>query len=311
MSVYVGIDGGGSKTRTVAIDATGTLLLDHLAAAIDLPVRGDEHVGRVLADIREAVATVCMSRPIAQVTLGMPALGESDAWDARLAALAANAFPGWTVLLYNDARLALEGALPDQTGVLVVSGTGSIAWGKADDGSEARTGGWGPLLGDEGSGYDIGRRALAAAAMAEDGRGPATALSGALAAALGVPDVRATLETLSQPNSDTRARVASLAVAVLRAAEQGDTVAVEIIFGAGTQLATHVEALMNRLHLAPDTPVSYAGGCFQSRAMRDALDAALGCAGFQPARAPHHAPAFGGALLAGLALERLPADPRR
>lgn len=309
MTLYVGIDGGGSKTRTVAVDASGEVRLDHLSDGCDLPSRGPAQVRRVLTEIRSAVDDVVGADERVLVTAGLPALGETDAWDAQLRRLTSEALLGWQVTLRNDVRLALEGALPAVAGVLVLSGTGSMAWGKTADGREARTGGWGPLLGDEGSGFEIGRKALAAALMAADGRGPATRLRETLPAALGVDDAKGVLSVLGTLPEASRYRVAALVPVVMDAASGGDTVARTLVEGAASDLVLHVEAVMRRLGLPPDRPVSYAGGCFRAPPLLDAFLAALACAGFTDARPPRTSPAFGGVLLSGLRPERLPDDP--
>lgn len=361
MSLYVGVDAGGTKTRTVAVSGDGALRLDVTMGPCDLPAHGPEQVRRVLDEVNEAIRSVAVhgagseagvggaseagargapkpgagagseaavgtrsgapaaegpgasaaEDPEVSVALGLPALGESEAWDEQLKEIAGAALGSWTLSLNNDVRLALEGALPGEPGVLVLSGTGSMAWGKAADGREARAGGWGPLLGDEGSGYDIGRRGLVAVAFALDGRGPATALSEALPKALGVSDLGACLALLGDLPQPPRTAVAGLARTLMQVAADGDDVARAIVETAATDLAAHVEAIMLRLNLPPSCPVSYAGGCFGSAFLRQAFDAALGCAGFAPARQPVTSPAFGGALLAGLPLDRLPRDPMR
>ncbi len=302
----MGVDGGGSKTRTVAVEEGGAVLLDHLADGTDLPARGAEHVRRVLREIRDLVRDAAHDAAIAGIALGLPAWGEIDAWDAELARLVDAVFPPWPLRIHNDVRLALEGALPGESGVLVLSGTGSMAWGKArgaDGWREARTGGWGPLLGDEGSGWDLGVEALRAVCRADDGRGPSTALSAGVLEALGVPDVRGALALLSLPAQPPRARVASLARVVADAADGGDRVANGLIDAAAAHLRAHVEALLVRLELPATTAVATAGGCFGGRALREAFALELRRAGLAAPRRPYAAPAFGGAVLAGL-------DPR-
>ncbi len=283
--------------------------LDALAEGCDLPARGEAFVRRVLAEVRAQVAEVATAADAAPVlALGLPAYGETPRWDDALDRLAAEAFSPWRYRTYNDVRLALEGALPVGAGMLVLSGTGSMAWGKDGAGREARCGGWGTLLGDEGSGFDLGVAALRAACRAADGRGPATRLERDVPAALAAPDMHAVLALLSELPQPPRARVASLARAVAAAAEAGDGVADRLVRSAARELADHVDALRARLALDPATPVSTAGGSFRGAALADAFAAELAGRGYGPPRPPQHAPAFGGALLAGLAPERLRPD---
>lgn len=295
----------------VAVDGRGVVRLDALADGCDLPARGEAFVRRVLAEVRAWVAAAAAANDGGPVlALGLPAYGETPRWDEALDRLAAEAFAPWRYRAYNDVRLALEGALPIGAGVLVLSGTGSMAWGKDGAGREARCGGWGTLLGDEGSGFDLGVGALRAACRAADGRGPATRLEGDVPAALGVPDMHAALALLSDAPQPPRARVASLATAVARAAEDGDGVAAGLVRRAAHELADHVDALRARLELDVAAPVSTAGGNFRGAALTAAFAAELAGRGYDAPRPPRHAPAFGGALLAGLPAARLEPDGR-
>lgn len=307
MTLYVGVDGGGSKTRMVAIDAAGRVRLDAETDGCDLPARGEAPVRSVLQEVQGRVASVLDSADEPFLALGLPAYGETAAWDEALERLAAEAFAPWRYRVYNDVRLALEGALPGTAGVLVLSGTGSMAWGKDARGREARCGGWGTLLGDEGSGFDLGTRALRAACRVEDGRGPATTLAEEVPAALGVTDMFGALAVLSALPQPPRARVAALARAVVRAAEAGDEVAAALVQDAARELVDHVDALASRLALGKGLAVSTAGGSFRGAALAGAFAAELEARGYPAPRPPRHPPAFGGALLAGLDPVRLEA----
>ncbi len=302
----MGVDGGGSKTRVVAVDGRGVVRLDALADGCDLPARGEALVRRVLTEVRGWVAEAANAAAAEpELALGLPAYGETARWDEALDALAAQAFAPWRYRTYNDVRLALEGALPGTPGVLVLSGTGSMAWGKDGAGREARCGGWGTLLGDEGSGFDLGVGALRSACRAADGRGPATRLQTDVPAALGVADMHAALALLSTAPQPPRARVAALALVVGRAAQDGDAVAGALVRGAARELAEHVEALTVRLELGPDAAVSTAGGSFRGPALAAAFAAEMAGRGYPAPRPPRYPPAFGGVLLAGLPAERL------
>ncbi|MEJ2290627.1 MAG: BadF/BadG/BcrA/BcrD ATPase family protein [Deinococcales bacterium] len=307
MTLYVGVDGGGSKTRVVAIDGGGRVRLDAETDGCDLPARGEASVRQVLRDVRGLVAGALGGADDAALALGLPAYGETGIWDEALDRLAAEIFAPWRYRVHNDVRLALEGALPDSAGVLVLSGTGSMAWGKDDLGREARCGGWGTLLGDEGSGFDLGVGALRAACRVEDGRGPVTALATEVPAALGVADMHGALALLSALPQPPRARVAALARTVVRVAEAGDAVAAALVDGAARELVDHVDALVARLALGEGAAVSTAGGGFHGAALAEAFADELTRRGYPAPRPPRYPPAFGGALLAGLAPARLEA----
>jgi len=334
VTLYVGVDGGGSKTRVVAIDDDGRRHLDDLLDGCDLPARGEAQVRRVLGEVRAAVTAAAATAAAAggaaggatrgparggpapaevRLALGLPAYGETARWDEALDRLAAEAFTGWRYRVYNDVRLALEGALPEGPGVLVLCGTGSMAWGKDHAGAEARCGGWGPLFGDEGSGFDLGMHALRAACRVSDGRGPETRLHADVPRALGVSDMHAVLASLSDTPAIPRARVASLAREVVAAAEAGDAVAARLVEAAARELVDLVDGLRARLALGRDVAVSTAGGLFASAGLTEAFRAELAARGYRPPTPPRHPPAVGGALLAGLkagALGDAPDDAR-
>jgi N-acetylglucosamine kinase-like BadF-type ATPase len=137
------------------------------------------------------------------------------------------------VLLFVDAFIGLVGGTEGRPGVITVSGTGSVAYGVDSEQTTYRTGGWGYLLGDEGSGYDIARRGLIAAFRAYDGRGAKTVLEPRIKELLALDDLKEVIPLLSTAPLTPR-RVAGLYPMVVRAAEEGDKVACELI-----EQATH------------------------------------------------------------------------
>jgi N-acetylglucosamine kinase-like BadF-type ATPase len=164
------------------------------------------------------------------------------------------------VLVVNDALVALEAGAPGQPGVVIISGTGSICYGRNDEGQAARSGGWGYILGDEGSGYWIGRRALAAVVRHADGRGPATTLGPRILRHFrvrGVPDLVQEVH-LRDPR---RHRVASIAGAVQEACDEGDVVARTIVEAASEELVNAAGSVAERLEMRGAVfPLVLAGG---------------------------------------------------
>jgi N-acetylglucosamine kinase-like BadF-type ATPase len=162
----------------------------------------------------------------------------------------------------EDTITSQAGAFAAGPGIVVISGTGSVAYGKDETGNIGRAGGWGYLMGDEGSGYDIGRRALQAAAQACDGRGTATLLVKLIPARFGLADLEAVREALYAGRL-TRADVAGLATMAAKAADQGDETARVIFAQAGAELA--LTAIAVTRHLAWTAPlVSPVGGVFRA-----------------------------------------------
>jgi N-acetylmuramic acid 6-phosphate etherase len=174
----------------------------------------------------------------------------------------------------EDAALLLAAGTPEGWGVAVVAGTGSMAFARAACGKTARAGGWGPLLGDEGSGYAIALAGLRAAARSADGRAPATLLTDRLLAVYGLTQPQELVSVVYRGGD--RAALAALAPVVMQAAEDGDAVAEAIIREAAAELATAVAAAAGQLDLGSAFPVALAGGLLVSSAgYRDRFLAAL------------------------------------
>ena len=146
------------------------------------------------------------------------------------------------------AALLLAAGTPEGWGVALVAGTGSIAFGRDSTGKIARAGGWGYLLGDEGSGYGLTLAGLRAVARAADGRGPETLLTTAFLEKLALKQPSELIQLIYQGNRD-RASLAALAPVVLVAAEADDSVARELVDSAAAQLSRMVEAVVSALEL--------------------------------------------------------------
>jgi N-acetylglucosamine kinase-like BadF-type ATPase len=168
------------------------------------------------------------------------------------------------VLVVNDALVALEAGAPGQPGVVVISGTGSISYGRNAAGEAARSGGWGYVLGDEGSGYWIGRAALRAVLRESDRRGPRTALSPLLLQHFGVSQAQGLIHEVYHTNLKPPA-IGALAQCVQTAFSHGDAVAIGILRGAADELEASALSVAKRLGLVGQTfPFILAGGIFRA-----------------------------------------------
>ncbi|HEX2522466.1 MAG TPA: BadF/BadG/BcrA/BcrD ATPase family protein, partial [Terriglobia bacterium] len=168
-----------------------------------------------------------------------------------------------SILIDHDARTALAGAIPSMAGVVAIAGTGSIAFAMNARGSSARAGGWGYLLGDPGSAYEIGRQALAAVALAHDGAGPSTLLSSLLLQALEIHQVSEITQAVYRDVSP-KLRIASVCSTVAAAAASGDEVAISIFEQAGHSLGSMACAAARKLIPLPSLMFSGVGGVFES-----------------------------------------------
>jgi N-acetylglucosamine kinase-like BadF-type ATPase len=207
----------------------------------------------------------------------------------------------------HDAEIALSGATAGEPGIIIIGGTGSMAFGRNADGKTARAGGWGYVFGDEGGAFDITRRALRTALQYEEGWGPSTVLRDLLLKETGAANANEMLHLFYTPEYP-RTRVASLCPLVTRAAEEGDEVALKIFEIAGAELARYVDGVHRQLFRAGEyVLVAYIGGVFQSAPLlgsflarvRDSIAATVGPPQLSPAA---------GALLEALRLDANPAE---
>jgi N-acetylglucosamine kinase-like BadF-type ATPase len=163
------------------------------------------------------------------------------------------------VTVGGDAELLLAAGTPSGWGIAVVAGTGSIALGRSADGCSARAGGWGPTLGDEGSGYALATAGLRAVARSADGRGPATAMTESFLRRFDVRSAQDLIPKLRHECWD-RPALAALAPLVLEAAEAGDPAARAIVDAAADELAIAAASVARQLDLGGPVPLAFAGG---------------------------------------------------
>jgi len=255
LTVFGGIDGGGSKTLAVVVDAEGRERGRGTAASSNYAAVGLQRAIREIhAAVTAALDQAGGALPLGAAWIGLSGVdrpGDRDALLPHLHDLAA------TVRLTNDADLVLS-ALPGARGVAVIAGTGSIVLGRDASGATVRAGGWGHVIGDEGSGYELGRAALQAAARAADGRGPETALLGAIVDRYGLSDPSEMIDRVYHRWTKAEiARIASLVFA-LRGA---DPVARSLVDEAARELALGVVTVAGRLSFADGVlPLALGGG---------------------------------------------------
>src|SRR6266508_3131353 len=188
----LGIDAGGTKTVCLLADASGRIVAEARGPGANLHVAGELAVEKVLHEVMEQAIgdRTVGGAPLAPaaICLGIASVDRED--EARTVGAIMRRIGGQSrVIVVNDALIALVAGADDAAGIVINAGTGSIVYGRNAHGEAARAGGWGHMIGDEGSGYWIGREALAAVMRAEDGRGPATGLTAEMLAHFKVADV--------------------------------------------------------------------------------------------------------------------------
>ena len=256
----LGIDAGGTKTVCLLARADGTVVGEARAGGANLQAEGELAVEKVLHTVMdEAVG----GRPVevAAICLGMAGV-DREADGAVVRAIMRRIGSKVPTLVVNDALVALVAAVGDAPGIVIICGTGSIAYGKNARGVAARSGGWGYLLGDEGSGYWMGGRALQAVARASDGRGPATALTTKVLAHFGVAGASGLIpEVYDRPVRHHA--LAQVARAVQQARDEGDLVAGQILEQAADELVAAARSVAEQLQMRDDAfDFVLAGGVF-------------------------------------------------
>ncbi len=270
--IVVGVDGGGSKTCAVVARVDGTVLGTADGPASAVRPGGVPHAADVIAAcVRDALRAAGdeLTRPAALV-VGVAGVGREAERDALADALTARALAA-AVDVTTDAAIALDDAFGEGPGILLIAGTGSIAYGRAPDGRFERCGGWGPVIGDEGGGAWLGRRALNIAAAAADGREPETALVPAL---LGAIDGDHPSAMIAWAARATPADFATLAPVVVRVASDGDLRANALLALGVEELVLHVRTLARALFVdeRAAVPLAFAGGLLVRGALRRRLE---------------------------------------
>lgn len=256
----LGIDAGGTKTVCQVADATGLILAESRGPGANLQNAGELQVEKVLHEVIQAATLQADAWPTS-ACIGMAGVDRPE--DAAVVrGILSRLVPRCPVVVVNDALIALEAGAPGAAGVVVIAGTGSIAYGRDTRGRAARAGGWGYVLGDEGSGYWLGRQALRAVLRASDGRGPATPLTARVLAHYEVSRpqdlVREIYYGRFKPST-----VAACASLVEEVANEGDIWAQSLIETGAKELSLAARAVCDRLSL-PDGPVILAGGIFKA-----------------------------------------------
>ncbi|MBV8810722.1 MAG: hypothetical protein JO033_18800 [Acidobacteriaceae bacterium] len=294
MRLYLGIDGGQSSTTALVAGETGRVLgigrggpCNHVAG----PEGRTKFFGAISACLSEALSQAGLQQDgatFAAACLGFSGgAADKETYSRQLIRSA-------KYRITHDAEIALLGATASEPGIIVIAGTGSMAFGMNQQGRTARAGGWGYLFGDEGGGLYLTRQALRAALQLEEGWGLETGLLKALLNRTGAASANDLMHTLY---GLPRNQIAGLAPLVSEAAELGDSVAIQILKDAASQLARYVEGVYRNLFSSNEVvPVAFVGGVFRSSILlqefRACIQRSIGC----PVGPPKLSPAAGAVL---------------
>lgn len=241
MDFIAGVDGGGTKTRVVCASPDGRIVDTAMFGPFNLNSIGPE---RFRALLRELCAYLNGLGRCRALCIGSAGISNGEMGRLVEEEMRQGGIENWK--LVGDQVIALNGALSGEAGIALIAGTGSICFGKNAAGEYARSGGWGHLIGDEGSGYALGRDALAAVARAWDGWGEQTLLTDLLARDWKLDDQK---KIISYTYGGDKSRIAALAPVVERAAEEKDPVALGIIADNAVKMTGLVGAVARRLGL--------------------------------------------------------------
>jgi N-acetylglucosamine kinase-like BadF-type ATPase len=262
MRHVLGIDAGGTKTVCQLADETGAVVAEARGGGANLQAVGELEVEKVLHRVMEDALGDLAIVPSA-ICLGIAGVDRDDDAAIVRGIMRRIGFKA-RVLVVNDALVALEAGAPGAPGIVVIAGTGSIAYGRNAAGEAARAGGWGYVLGDEGSGYWIGRLALRAVVRQSDGRGEPTALTPRILGRFGVSKPQDLIHEVYYRHLKPTA-IAALASEVGAARDEGDAVATRILDAGAGELVAAAASVARRLDMGGE-PFAFvlAGGIFEA-----------------------------------------------
>lgn len=260
MEYILGIDGGGTKTRLLMTDATGNLIAESESGPSNINADGYDSVRQVLQELVASTVKKAGVAPLDCISLCMGAAGagrtrEKDAikeifkdigFECRLE-------------VTDDVTTALYGGLDGNVGVMVISGTGSICLGRNKKGERFRCGGWGHVIGDEGSGYDIGRRILCSIMRGFDGREPQSAMMPMILEFLNLGGPEDLIEHIYRSGTGKK-EIAALATFADAGCAAGDAAAVSILEHSAQELHHAVSTVISRLGFTGGLEVCTGGG---------------------------------------------------
>lgn len=296
MKLFLGVDGGQSSTTALIGDEQGKVLGIGRGGPCNHVKSGDGKA-KFLNAMKESLGAAAQAAGLkmGELQFMVACLGFSGG-PADKQDLLKEMLKTERLIVTHDALIALMGATGGEPGVVVIGGTGSIAFGRNATGKTARAGGWGYVFGDEGGAFDITRQAVRAALRLEEGWGPSTSLHSRLMEATNVNnanDLLHKLYTVEYP----RHRIAELSKVVDQAAAEGDQVAVEILNGAAQQLATYAGAVRAQLFAKGETSMaSFVGGVFRSALVRERFQSLVALSDGVSVVVPKFGPAAGALL---------------
>ena len=257
--LYLGVDGGGTRTTAVVADEKGNLIAKTVGDSINYYSMGLEVARKNMSDIIDELSLVTGSKHFEGAFVGMSALNDK-AQEEELVAFTSGVIDAEKIGMDSDLFVAMESMLTDKPCAVVISGTGSMVIARDENGKVHHTGGWGFILGDEGSGYDIAIKGIKSAIRGYEGSAPETVLSEILPAFYDCENMDALIDVFYDPPM-ARKNIASFSRRVRESAAEGDAVCVDIILSSARDLAMTALALFKRFEYK--FRIGLWGGIFQ------------------------------------------------
>lgn len=260
MKYYIGIDGGGSKTKFLCFNHAGR----ECGSATTIGTYcAQDGIDAVLSRLKDGISQ-CLPEKTADVLIGfgMPAYGENQKLDALAAEKIRDTFSPIKVYIDNDSAIGWAGSLAMEPGISVVAGTGSIAYGRDASGKTERCGGWHEFFSDEGSGYWLGKQLLQLFSQQSDGRLEKTILYDLVRKELELENDFDIITLVNRRYAHSRKDTAALQKILLNAARVGDPHALACYDRASEELSKLIVTVLKQLDFSETVSVSYQGGLF-------------------------------------------------
>ena len=298
--IAIGIDAGGSKTDGVLVDANCVELARASAGGANLRST-DRHI--VESNLASVISPLLAGQRVRAICIGAAGAGRQADRDALREVVKWAAPPRMMIIVMHDGEIALRAATGARPAMVVIAGTGSMAYGERADGTSARAGGYGSVIGDPGSGYAIGIAAIQCAATALDGIEPMGTLAQAVASKLHAKSANDLTEAIDRSPPDV-AEVATFAGLVAEACRSGDPAAQEIVAAHARLLGSLAAQVAREIRDGKAAlPVALSGGAFEAiPTLADAVSQAVAASGQCEIIRPRRTPA---AAAAAIAVERL------
>lgn len=267
MTYLIGIDGGGTSTKAVVTTLKGEVIARAVSGPSNILKVGEEGLKKAILEILMTLEEQHQIDPdkIEHWVLGLAGAGRENEKERAGNAVKSLGISK-EITIESDAYIGILGAFMGNPGIIFISGTGSICFGLDEKGSLFRSGGWGYLLGDEGSGYYLGSQGVLAALKDFDGRGRKTLIRTELEKELSLDSIDQIIPLIYGSNSTTTENMARLAPVVFRCLSAGDEIAGEIVDSACREIAVMIEAVAIKMNQAgAPLEVAYAGSVFKQK----------------------------------------------